>query len=251
MSSLMITLLVVFAKALKKSLKRLQLDQVDMFTLHDVEFANSMDQIINEALPELQRIKKEGKARYIGISGYPLDVLLAVARKFKVDFILTYSHYSLQNERLVDYIDEFQKLGCGVISAAPLVLAFFTRQGPPSTHYAPTEMKNLSPIISKLCDSKGIDVAQLAVKYALHAPLAQNGQIVTTLVGIANAAQVEAALRSLEPITPTEIEIIKKVKEILGEKWLNYSWTEKRSNQVKLLASVNHVPPKPKSKAKL
>jgi len=232
-------------QSVENSLKRLQLDYVDMITLHDVEFAPSMDLLINETLPELRKIQKEGKARYIGISGYPLDVLLAVARQFKLDFVLTYCHYCLQNERLVDYVDEFQKLGCGLLNAAPLVLAYFTRQGPPPTHYAPPEMKSLSPKISKMCDEKGIDVAHLAIKYAVHAPLAKNGQITTTLVGIANPAQVDVMVKTLEPLTANELGAIKQAKEILG-KWLNYSWMEKQSNQVKLLASANYTPPKSK-----
>lgn len=43
--------------------------------MHDVEFAESLDPVINEALPELEAIVKEGKARFIGVTGYPLNVL--------------------------------------------------------------------------------------------------------------------------------------------------------------------------------
>jgi len=230
-------------KSFEKSLKRLQLDHLDMFTLHDVEFADSIDQIVNDALPELRRIQKEGKARYIGISGYPLDVLLAVATRFPVDFVLTYSHYSLQNELLADYIPHFQKLGCGVLNAAPLLLSFFTKQGPPRSHYAPPEMLALSPKISKMCEEKGLDVAHLAIKYAVHAPLAKSGQVATTLVGIARPNEVEVMLKTLEPLTEKEKEAISKTKEMFGPKWLNYTWQEKRSNQEKLLKSVGYKPP--------
>jgi len=91
-------------------------------------------------------------------------------------------------------------------------------------------------------------VAHLAIKYAVQAPLAKNGQIATTLVGLANAEQVDVMLKTLDPLTANELEAIKKTKEILGTKWINYSWTEKQSNQVKLLESVNYTPPKSKSK---
>lgn len=40
-----------------------------------MEFAESLDPVINEALPELEKIVKEGKARFIGVTGYPLNVL--------------------------------------------------------------------------------------------------------------------------------------------------------------------------------
>lgn len=45
------------------------------FQIHDIEFANSLDQIINETLPTLEEIVKEGKARFIGVTGYPLKIL--------------------------------------------------------------------------------------------------------------------------------------------------------------------------------
>lgn len=40
-----------------------------------MEFAETLDPVINEALPELEKIVKEGKARFIGVTGYPLNVL--------------------------------------------------------------------------------------------------------------------------------------------------------------------------------
>ena len=38
-----------------------------------MEFAPSVEMIINETLPALQKVKESGKARYIGITGYPLE----------------------------------------------------------------------------------------------------------------------------------------------------------------------------------
>ena len=38
-----------------------------------MEFAPSLDIIINETLPALEKIKNSGKARYIGITGYILE----------------------------------------------------------------------------------------------------------------------------------------------------------------------------------
>lgn len=43
--------------------------------IHDVEFAKDVDVVVNECLPELEKIVKEGKAKFIGLTGYPLKAL--------------------------------------------------------------------------------------------------------------------------------------------------------------------------------
>lgn len=49
-----------------ESLEKLGLSYVDLIQAHDVEFAPSIDVVLNETLPALQKVKEQGKARYIG-----------------------------------------------------------------------------------------------------------------------------------------------------------------------------------------
>lgn len=49
-----------------ESLERLGLSYVDLIQVHDIEFAPSLDIVVNETLLALQKIKEQGKARYIG-----------------------------------------------------------------------------------------------------------------------------------------------------------------------------------------
>ncbi|KAK3589046.1 hypothetical protein CHS0354_007995 [Potamilus streckersoni] len=57
------------------------LDMVVVFKMkctsqvHDMEFAPSLDIIINETLPVLQKVKDSGKAGFNGITGYPRENL--------------------------------------------------------------------------------------------------------------------------------------------------------------------------------
>jgi len=53
-------------KSIDESLERLGLPSVDLLQVHDVEFSPSIDLILNETLPALQKAKDEGKTRYIG-----------------------------------------------------------------------------------------------------------------------------------------------------------------------------------------
>jgi L-galactose dehydrogenase len=55
------------------TLTRLQLDCVDSMQVHDPEFAPSVEVIVTQTLPALQRLKEEGRIKYVGITGYPLE----------------------------------------------------------------------------------------------------------------------------------------------------------------------------------
>ena len=64
--------------SIDESLRRLQTDYVDVYQLHDIEFARK-EQILNESLPALFSLKESGKIRFVGITGYPLTILKTVA----------------------------------------------------------------------------------------------------------------------------------------------------------------------------
>ncbi len=62
----------------EESLKRLRTDYVDLLQAHDVEFGH-VEQIVEETLPAMRRLQEQGKARYIGITGYSLKNLMEIA----------------------------------------------------------------------------------------------------------------------------------------------------------------------------
>lgn len=63
------------------SLGYLGLDYVDVLQIHDVEFAKNLDVIVNETLPAVEEARKQGKIKFIGFSGYPLNVLKEMVLK--------------------------------------------------------------------------------------------------------------------------------------------------------------------------
>ena len=61
-------------QSVNRSLERLHSEYLDMVYCHDVEFVSPAE--VLEAVRELRRLRdEEGTIRYIGICGYPLDVL--------------------------------------------------------------------------------------------------------------------------------------------------------------------------------
>ena len=63
--------------SLEESLKRLQTDYIDVFQVHDIEFGRQ-EQIINETIPAMLKLKEEGKVRFVGITSYALELLKKV-----------------------------------------------------------------------------------------------------------------------------------------------------------------------------
>ncbi|KFK29994.1 hypothetical protein AALP_AA7G204000 [Arabis alpina] len=130
-------------KSIDESLEHLELDYVDILHCHDIEFA-SLDQIVSETIPALQKLKEEGKLRFIGITGLPFHIFSYVLDRVApgtINVILSYCHYSVNDSTLLDLLPYLKSKGVGVISASPLSMALLTEQGPPEWHPAPPELK--------------------------------------------------------------------------------------------------------------
>ncbi|XP_077234003.1 NAD(P)-linked oxidoreductase superfamily protein isoform X2 [Tasmannia lanceolata] len=130
-------------RSIDESLGRLKLDYVDILQCHDIEFG-SLDQIVNETIPALQKLKEAGKIRFIGITGLPLEVFTYVLDRVppgSVDVILSYCHYSINDSTLEDLLPYLKSKGVGVISASPLAMGILTESGPPEWHPASSELK--------------------------------------------------------------------------------------------------------------
>src|SRR5687768_11615715 len=89
------------AESVDVSLHRLGTDHLDIVLCHDIEFV-PMQQIVDETLPALRKIQQSGKVRYIGFSGYPVKIFRFVLEQTKVDCVLSYNQYTLQNTRFAD-----------------------------------------------------------------------------------------------------------------------------------------------------
>ena len=191
----------------EQSLKRLRTDFVDILFAHDIEFGFS-EQIIGETIPAMRQLQKEGKVRYVGISGYPPDFLIQIARAVPVDTILNYCHYNLLANDMTNVLAPFAKSqGIGLINASPLHMGMLTKQGSPSWHPAPPEVHQAVRCAVAFCQSHGVDLSELALRFCVENPIAD-----TTLTGMSTTLQVHRNLSALnEPIDPHILEQIRKI----------------------------------------
>ncbi|KAL9415419.1 hypothetical protein AB3S75_043665 [Citrus x aurantiifolia] len=209
-------------RSIDESLARLQLDYVDILQCHDIEFG-SLDQIVNETIPALQKQKEAGKIRFIGITGLPLEIFTYVLDRVPpgaVDVILSYCHYSINDSTLEDLLPYLKSKGVGVISASPLAMGLLTDNGPPEWHPASPELKSACKAAAARCKEKGKNISKIAMQYSLS-----NKDISSVLVGMNSVKQVqenvtaasELALFGKDQEALTEVEAI--LKPVKNQTW--------------------------------
>ena len=194
-------------KEFENSLKRLNVDYVDILFAHDIEYGN-IDYIIEITIPALRNLQKNGKCRYIGITGYPLESLDYIINRTEIDYCMSYCHYNLQNNMLTNKIDDWIKKGINVINASPLAMGLLRNGGPPEWHPATNQIKEKCKETATYCQNKGKNLSKLALQYALN-----NQNISSTLVGMSSLKELEQNLKwANESIDST---LLKEVQEIL------------------------------------
>lgn len=203
-----------------ESLARLGLDTIDLIQCHDIEFG-SLEQIVKETLPALRKIQAQGKVRFVGITGLPLNIFERVQERAEIDTILSYCRYELNDTSLAELIPVLQAKHIGIISASPLGMGLLTERGAPEWHPAPAEIKAACAQAAAYCRSQGVDIAQLAIQFSLSNP-----DIATTLVSTANPRNIAKNVEWLE--TPLDQSLLTEVQAILAP-IKNQTWPSGRS----------------------
>ena len=197
------------AESVDVSLHRLGTDHLDILLCHDIEFV-PMQQIVDETIPALRRAQKSGKVRYIGFSGYPMKIFRFICEQIDVDCVLSYNQYTLQNTRFVDEVVPYLKeRGVGVMNAGPFSARLLTNAPLPVWLKEPELVKQAARAAAAHCASKGIDIAQLALQFAIAHP-----DITTTISGSANPVNIQNWAKWAEE--PLDEELLREVEAIFA-----------------------------------
>jgi L-galactose dehydrogenase len=203
--------------SLEESLKRLSTDYVDILYLHDIEFV-SADIIMEEALPALEQLKQEGKIRFKGICGLPLELFEYFLPKVEADAIISYCHYSLNDASLLSLLPLIEHQDIGLVNASPLSMGLLSTDGVPDWHPASEEMKRVCKQAADYCAQQGEMIAKLAIQFSTS-----NESIPTTLVSTANPDNIRSNIEYMHE--PVNDELMQKVlnilKPVLNKTWLS------------------------------
>jgi L-galactose dehydrogenase len=177
--------------SLEHSLSQMKTDYVDIFHLHDVEYA-SLDPVLLDGFGVLCELKAEGKCRFVGMSGYPLKTIDRVIRETEVDVVLTYAKATLLDSSLTDQIVPLAaERGCGVINAAAVSLGLLTPNGTniAEGHPATPTIIESAARMRALASELGVDISFLANQYSIW-----RSGAATTVVGVGKVKHLKSAI---------------------------------------------------------
>jgi L-galactose dehydrogenase len=206
--------------SIDESLGRLRTDYVDLLQVHDVEFGD-VRQIIEETIPALRKIQEQGKARFIGITGYSLKALAQIAEGVPVDTILSYCRYNLLVTDMDTSLTPLAKRkNIGLINASGLHMGILTEQGAPLWHPAPPEVLEAGRKVVAICGDHKVDIAKAALRFCFD-----HSYVSSTLVGMSTCKHVEANLSLLR--METDQDLVTEIRSTIAPV-ANYIWPSGR-----------------------
>jgi len=202
-------------RSVEDSLQRLGLSRLDAAFVHDPDATTHgerapavLRQVIDEALPALAQLKREGLVRQVGLGTNDVAVVLQVLRevsdKAPLDVLMLAGRYSLLDhsalpELLPLCLERGVRIALGGVFNSG-ILATGTRGAVPTFNYAPAaaEWLERTARIEAVCEADGVPLRAAALQFPLAHPAVD-----IVMLGARNAAEWSDAQAMLRhPIPP-------------------------------------------------
>lgn len=204
--------------SLNQSLKRMQLDYVDIFYHHRPDPETPLE----ETMEALDLIVRQGKALYVGLSNYSAEQTakaVEILRANKTPFIIHQAAYSMFNRTIEEGLTaELEKAGAGCIAFVPLAQGLLTNKylkGIPTdsraakSHIPFLNEKDISEDVlnkvvqlNEIAQSREQSLAQMALAWVLR----QN-TVSSALIGASRVSQIEENVATLQKLAFTKEEL--------------------------------------------
>jgi len=195
------------AESIDISLERMRLDHVDIVFCHDIEFV-PLGQIVDETIPALRQQVNAGKVKYIGVSGYPMKMFRYMLDHTDLDVVLTYNHYTLQNDSALQLVPICRSQGVGLINAAPFSARLLSNAVLPAWHKSTPGVREVAAKAAAHCRAAGSDIAKLALQFSVACE-----DFASCISGSASPERIEQWCDWIEE--PIEAELLGEVQQIL------------------------------------
>ncbi|TXK84412.1 aldo/keto reductase [Paenibacillus sp. N3.4] len=210
--------------SIDQSLKRMQLDYVDIFYHH----RSDPNTPLEETMGALHQIVQQGKALYVGISNYkPAEAKEAsqILKRLGTPCVIHQPDYSMMSRWIEDGLqDVLEEEGIGSIAFSPLYKGILTdrylngiapdSRAASSSVFLKSEDINEERIskvrkLNELAVERGQKMSQMALAWVLR-----GGRVTSALIGASKVSQIEDAVEALKVSTFTQEEL-KRIDEIL------------------------------------
>jgi len=214
----------------RKSLKRLQTDRIDLYQIHRWDYATTID----ETLLALNDLARQGTVGYIGASSmwaWQFAKALFTSDHFGIArFVSMQNHYNLcYREEEREMIPLCRDQGIGLIPWSPLARGFLTgrykRGKAPSTSRYKTDKYfaerffrpedfDVVERVEEIAKEKGVTAAQIALAWLLHKG------VNAPIIGATKVEHIDEAVGSVD-IQLSDVDMAKleepyKIHRILG-----------------------------------
>lgn len=210
--------------SLDQSLKRMQLEYVDIFYHHRPD----PETPIEESVLALDHAVRQGKALYAGLSSYNSEQTkeaIALMRELRTPCIIHQVKYNIFNREIENtLLNTLKDLGLGCIVFSPLAQGLLTEKYlkdiPPDSRAAkPTGFLRADEItdqrreqinkLNTIASSRGQSLAQLALAWVLR-----HETVTSALIGASSVEQIDDNLSVLKNLA-LSTEELKKIDEII------------------------------------
>lgn len=194
--------------SLDQSLKRMQLDYVDIFYSHCPDPNTRLE----ETMSALATAVQSGRALYAGLSKYPLARLkdaVAILKDMGIRCLIYQPPYSIlqrsvEKEGILEYL---QAEGIGCIGFSPLAQGMLTtkylngipegsRAARPEGFLQPEQVESKVKqlrALNELAAAHGLSLTHLAIRWTLR-----SSAVTSSLIGARNVAQLDDILEALQ-----------------------------------------------------
>ena len=221
------------------SLKRLQIDHIDLYQLHGFDVGTPVD----ETLRALDDLVRQGYVRYIGISNWAawqITKALGISeRKGWARFDSLQAYYSLAGRSLErELVPMLESEGLGLMIWSPLAGGFlsgkYTREGAgdgrrASFDYPPVDKEKAFDIIDAMrpiAEAHGVSVAQIGIAWLLSKRV-----VTSVIIGARRIDQLEDNIAATKvELTEDELATLDKVSALTPE-YPEWSLAMQRANR--------------------
>jgi D-threo-aldose 1-dehydrogenase len=189
-------------RSLEGSLKRLQLDTVDILHVHDPD--NHFEEVMDNAFPALADLRSQGVIKAIGAGMNQWQMLARFAEAGDFDCLMIASRYTLLEQGAVPLLNLALAKGIQIIAASIYnsgILATGSQTTQPRYNHgeAPKEIIERVQKLEAICQQFAIPLHSAASQFPLAHPAIQS-----IVVGFQSSAEVQACLNALAQAIPAD-----------------------------------------------